>query len=65
MNGITINDKQYIFVESSEDVDYGSCGNCDLYKDRICKCVEICKYFYCLINCSEGDGVFKELKVEK
>lgn len=32
MNGITINNKQYIFLETSEEFD---CDKCDLDKDDI------------------------------
>ncbi len=60
MNGITINNKQYIFIETSEDVD---CNKCDL-NDKI-MCSVICSHFHNLIYESAGCGVFKELKEEK
>ena len=63
MNGITINDKQYIFLETDEDC--GMCGKCDLYKDKVCKSVEICSYFYSSLHSCIGYGVFKKLKEEK
>ncbi len=63
MNGITINNKQYIFLETSEEVD---CDKCDFYEDEICKASVICTHFYYAIHGSEsGCGVFKELKKEK
>ena len=63
MNGITINNKQYIFPETSEEVD---CDQCDLNKDDMCKSSLICKHFYCLLHGYEEEvGVFKELKEEK
>ena len=61
MNGITINDKQYIFIATSRDVD---CDQCDLNEGDICKSSVICKTFHYLLNGSEGCGVFKELKIE-
>ena len=33
MNGITINNKQYIFLETSREVDY---DKCDLDEDDLC-----------------------------
>ncbi|MBF1415333.1 MAG: hypothetical protein HXN33_07105 [Prevotella histicola] len=63
MDGITINDKQYIFLETSEAVD---CDKCDLDKDDMCNTSLICKHFHCLLHGYEGEvGVFKELKEEK
>lgn len=62
MNGITINDKQYIFFETSADM---GCDQCDLNVDDICKCSVICDSFHLLLNGSKGCGVFKELKIEK
>ena len=62
MNGITINDKQYIFIATSRDVD---CDQCDLDEGDICKSSVICKFLHYLLNGSEGCGVFKELKIEK
>lgn len=62
MNGITINNKQYIFLETDDGVD---CGNCDLNVDDICKCSVICDSFHLLLNGSKGCGIFKELKIEK
>lgn len=62
MNGITINNKQYIFLETSKDVD---CDNCDLNDEDVCQSSVICKHFNYLLHGSEGCGVFKELKTEK
>lgn len=62
MNSITINDKQYIFLETSDEVD---CDKCDLDKDDMCKCSVICRSFYELLNGRRGCGIFKELKIEK
>lgn len=63
MNRITINDKQYIFLETSEEVD---CDQCDLDKDDMCNTSLICKHFHCLLHGYDGEvGVFKELKEEK
>lgn len=62
MNGITINDKQYIFLETSKDVD---CDKCDLNEDGVCRNSVICESFHYLMHGSEGCGVFKELKQEK
>lgn len=62
MNGITINNKQYIFLETSEDFD---CDKCDLNKEDMCKSSLICKHFHYLLHGYEGEvGVFKELKIE-
>lgn len=62
MNEITINDKQYIFIATSRDVD---CDQCDLNEGDICKSSLICKHFHCLLHGYEGEvGVFKELKIE-
>ena len=63
MNGITINDKQYIFLETDKSVD---CDKCDFHKEEICKASIICTHFYYVIHGGEyGCGVFKELKEEK
>lgn len=62
MNGITINNKQYIFIETSEDFD---CDKCDLNDEDVCQTSVICKYFNHLLHGSEGYGVFKKLKEEK
>ena len=62
MNRIIINDKQYIFIETIEDVD---CDKCDLNDEDICKSSVICDSFHLLLNGSKGYGVFKELKEEK
>lgn len=63
MNGITINDKQYIFLKTDKSVD---CDKCDLDKDDMCNTSLICKHFHCLLHGYEGEvGVFKELKEEK
>ena len=62
MNGITINDKQYIFIETSKDVD---CDNCDLDDEDVCQFCAICRHFNYMLHGSDGCGVFKELKEEK
>lgn len=62
MNGITINDKQYIFFETDKSVD---CRKCDLDEDDVCKTSVICESFHYLLHGSGGYGVFKELKEEK
>lgn len=62
MNGITINNKQYIFLKTDKSVD---CDKCDLDKDDVCNSSVICKFFHYLLNGSDGCGVFKELKEEK
>lgn len=63
MNGIIIKNKQYIFLETSEEVD---CDKCDLDKDDMCNTSLICKHFHCLLHGYEDEvGVFKELKEEK
>ena len=63
MNGITINDKQYKFIATSEDID---CDKCDLNETGdICKCSVICRSFYELLNGRRGCGIFKKLKTEK
>lgn len=62
MNGITINNKQYIFLETSREVD---CDKCDLHEQDSCKDSVICESFHLLLNGSKGCGVFKELKIEK
>ena len=78
MNGITINNKQYIFLETSKDVD---CDKCDLDEDEVCNnsmvcesfhkdgyslsCDVLCENFHRLTRGRGGYGVFKELKIEK
>lgn len=62
MNGIIINNKQYIFLETDKSVD---CRKCDLDEDDVCKNSVICESFHHLLHGSEGCGVFKELKEEK
>ena len=63
MNGITINNKQYIFLETSKDVD---CDKCDLTKDgHSLSCNALCATFHELTCGRGGYGVFKELKEEK
>lgn len=62
MNGITINDKQYKFIATSEEVD---CDKCDLDEDDVCNNSMICESFHCLLHGIKGYGVFKELKIEK
>lgn len=60
MDGITINDKQYIFIQNGEDCD--DCALCNL--DTTCQC--ICRDFAKVISRTKGkDGVFKLLKMEK
>ena len=62
MNGIMINNKQYIFLATSKDVD---CDKCDLNENDVCKDSVIYESFHYLMHGSEGVGVFKELKEEK
>ena len=62
MNGIIINDKQYIFLDTSEEVD---CDKCDLNEQGGCKNSVICESFHYLLHGRGGYGVFKELKTEK
>nr|DAN74380.1 MAG TPA: hypothetical protein [Caudoviricetes sp.] len=62
MNGIIINDKQYIFLKTDKSVD---CDKCDLNEDGVCRNSVICESFHYLLHGSEGCGVFKELKEEK
>ena len=62
MNGITINNKQYIFLETDKSVD---CDKCDLHEQGGCKNSVIYESFHYLLHGSEGCGVFKELKEEK
>lgn len=65
MNGITINDKQYIFIIPSEEDDCIDCTECDLNKDGCSlSCNALCVDNE-LIHGRGGYGVFKELKVEK
>lgn len=65
MNGITINDKQYIFLETSEAFVI-HCDKCDLNKDGYSlSCNVLCEYFHELIHGRAGYGVFKGLKIEK
>ena len=66
MNGITINDKQYIFIKLDDDVKYVDCDSCDLKKDGyFLPCDAMCICFHTLIHSYSGYGVFKELKEEK
>lgn len=60
MNGITINDKQYIFTTESDD-----CKDCAFYEKDYCGIV--CHAMKELSFSYNGgkDGVFKELKIEK
>lgn len=60
MNGITIKDKQYVFIATGKDTD---CDCCDL-KD-VCSTSVICESFHSLLYGKSGVGIFKELKVEK
>lgn len=62
MNGIIINDKQYIFLKTDKSVD---CRKCDLHEEDVCKDSVICESFHYLLHGSDGCGVFKELKEEK
>lgn len=62
MNGITINNKQYIFLETSADM---GCDQCDLNVDDICNNSMVCESFHYLLHSIKGCGVFKELKEEK
>lgn len=62
MNGITINDKQYIYVPVPNT--WGNCCKCCFYpkeQNTRCKHVGFCVNFSRLV----GMGVFKELKEEK
>lgn len=61
MNGITINNKQYIFLEISREVDY---DKYDLDEDDLCNNSMVCESFHYLLHGIKGCGVFKELKVE-
>jgi len=60
MNGITINDKQYIFTTESKD-----CKDCVFYEKDYCGI--ICDGMEKLSFGPNGgkSGVFKELKIEK
>lgn len=61
-NGITINNKQYLYV-SVEDA-WNTCSGCCFKpeeKNATCKYAGFCVNFSRLI----GIGIFKELKVEK
>lgn len=62
MNGITINNKQYIFLETDKSVD---CDKCDLNDEDVCQTSVICKHFNYMLHGGEGCGVFKKLKIEK
>lgn len=62
MNLTTINDKQYKFIATSEDI---GCDMGDLNEDGVCRNSVICESFHYLLHGSEGCGVFKELKIEK
>lgn len=60
MNGITINDKQYIFTTESDD-----CKDCAFYTEYDCGLVcHGLKELSFSHNGGKG-GVFKELKTEK
>ena len=66
MNGITINDKQYIFITPSKEDDCIDCTECDLNKDGCSlTCTVLCENFHELTHERGGYGVFKELKTEK
>ena len=60
MNGITINDKQYIFTTESS-----SCKDCVFYNADLCgvACHGLQELAYGHNN--DISGVFKELKIEK
>lgn len=62
MNGITINDKQYIFLKTDKSVD---CRKCHLDEDDVYQNSVICESFHYLLHGCGGCGVFKELKTEK
>ena len=62
MDGLTINDKQYIFLKTDKSVDR---DKCDLNEGEVCNNSMICESFHYLLHGSEGCGVFKELKEEK
>lgn len=62
MNLTTINDKQYKFIATSEDI---GCDMGDLNMGDICKCGAMCVPFHLLLKGRDGNGVFKELKTEK
>ena len=65
MNRITINDKQYIFIATSDDFII-HCDKCDLTKDGYSlSCNALCATFHELTRGHGGYGVFKELKEEK
>lgn len=60
MNRITINDKQYIFLETSEKA---NCSKCDL-NEHLCDCM--CYTMAALCGMKSGTKcLFKELKTEK
>lgn len=60
MNGITIDDKQYIFLETGEEVD---CDKCDL-NEHLCDCM--CYTMATLCGMKNGmNCLFKELNTEK
>ena len=66
MNGITINDKQYIFIATREEDDCIDCDKCNLNKDGYSlSCYVLCENFHDLAHGHGGFGVFKELKEEK
>lgn len=60
MNGIVINDKQYIYTVESTD-----CNKCAFHECEFCG--NPCEFFRFLTLKSEDDvtGIFKELKIEK
>lgn len=62
MSSITIKDKQYEFIATSEDI---GCDQCDLNVGDICKCGALCDPFHLLLKGRDGRGIFKELKIEK
>lgn len=57
MNSITINDKQYIYTNESED-----CSDCDLC-NLFNQCKFICNGFGSMLDDKKA-GIFKELKIE-
>lgn len=60
MNSITINDKQYIFLETGEEA---CCSKCDLNEHL---CDRMCYKMATLCGMKDGmNCLFKELKTEK
>ena len=60
MNGITINDKQYIFIATREEDDCIDCDKCNLNKDGYSlSCNVLCENFHDLAHGHGGFGVIK------